>query len=167
MTVAAVEICESNTVSETVEHNVSNLNWGNSDAPNLAYATYPVTAGLNAYEKYIRLHVTAINDSNKIDNIQIWKSAGAYVTDESIQTNLKTSAYSAKSFATPSTTTFTDQTMPVADPGAANLGISGSLTGSLTGAGYSDYWVFQIQIGVSAPPGNTNQKTFTIQYDEQ
>jgi len=164
---ATVEICESNTVSETITHNVTNLNWGNSDAPNLAYASYPVTAGNNAFIKYDRLHVTAMGGSNKIDNTQIFKSAGGYVTGEGIQTCLRTSGYTAVTYATPVTTTYTDQVMPIADPAAANLGIAGSLAGSLTAIGYTDYWKWQTQTTGSTPPGNTAQKTFTIQYDEQ
>jgi hypothetical protein len=164
---ATVELCESNTVAETIEHNISNINYGNADVPNLVPATYPITAGENSYIKYIRLHVTAMGGSNKIDNIQIWKSAGAYVTGEDIQTNLETSAYTAESFATPVKTTYTHNAMPTADPTTANLGIAGSLSGSLTAAGYSDYWKSQLQTTGSTPAGNVNQKTFTIQYDEQ
>jgi len=164
--VATVEICESNTVGETVTHNVSNLNYGSADVPNLVVATYPITVGANSYLKYDRVHVTAMGGSNVIDNIQIWKSAGAYVTGEGIQTNLETSAYTAESFATPVQTTYTHNVMPTADPAAANLGIAGSLTGTLTATGYSDYWKHQLQSTGSTPPGSANQKTFSIQYDE-
>jgi len=169
MTSATVVIDETNgagpTGSETA--NVSNLNYGNVDAPNLVAATYPIQQGSNSFDKYNRVHVTAMGTMNKIDNIHIWKSAGAYVTGEGIQTNLRTSAYGgAVTYATPATTTFTDQVMPVAEP-AANLGIAGSLTGSLAAAGYSDYWHHQLQTTGSTPGGNVNQKTFSIKYDEQ
>jgi len=164
--VATVEICESNGAGEVVTHNINNVNYGNADVPNLVPATYPIVAGQRSYHKYIRLHVTG-GTFNKIDNIQIWKSAGNYVTGESIQTNLKTSGYSPETYATPTTDDYTDQAMPIADPGSANLGIAGSLTGSLTAVGYSDYWKSQLKTTTSTPPGNVNQKTFTIQYDEQ
>jgi hypothetical protein len=165
--VATVEICESNTVGETITHNVTNLNCGSTDAPNIVVATYPITTNTNAYTKYVRLHWSA-STANKIDNIQIWKSAGTYTTGITIDTNLRTSAYGgAVAFATPSQTTFTDQTMPVANPGAANLGIAGSLTGSLVAIGYSDYWKWQLHSTASTPAGDMTQLTFTIQYDEQ
>jgi hypothetical protein len=164
--VATVELCESNGAGETVTHSISNLNYGNTDAANLTPASYPITVGNNSYRKEVRLHVTAMGGSNKIDNVQIWKSAGAYVTGESIQTNLTTTGYSATAYVTPATTTYTALAMPTADPAAANLGIAGSLTGSITAAAYSDYWHSQIQSTGSTPPGNANQKTFTIQYDE-
>ncbi len=164
--VATVEICESNTVGETVTHNVGNINFGNTDAPNIVVADYPVTAGEYSYIKYIRLHLTALGGSNKIEKTRIWKSAGAYVTGEDIQTNLKTSGYSPASYATPVKTIFSDQTLPTADPVTANLGIAGSLTGALTAVGYSDYWKMQFQTSGSTPPGNMNTKTLTIEYDE-
>jgi len=167
MVEATVELCESNTGGETITHNITNMNYGDDDSPNLTPATYPIKAGENSFEKWLRLHVTAMGDSNAIDNIQIWKSAGAYVTGEGIQTNLKTSAYTAETYAAPSKTTYTDQVMPTADPAAANLGIAGSLSGQITAIGYSDYWRSQLQTTVSTPAGDVNQKTFTIQYDEQ
>jgi hypothetical protein len=166
--VATVQIDETNgagpTGSETT--NISNMNFGNVDAPNLVPATYPIPQAANSYVKYFRVHVTAMGGSNKIDNIQIWKSAGAYVTGEGIQTNLETSAYTAEDYATPVTTTYTHNVMPVADPAAANLGIGGSLSGSLVAAGYSDYFKMQLQTTGSTPAGNVNQKTISIQYDE-
>jgi hypothetical protein len=164
--VANVEICESNGAGETVTHGVSNINYGDTDAPNIVVADYTVLAGEYSYIKYVRVHVTAMGGSNKIEKIKIWKSAGAYVAGEDIQTNLKTSAYSQATYATPVKTIFSDQTMPVADPGSANLGIAASLTGSLTAAGYSDYWKSQFQTSGSTPPGNVNTKTYTIKYDE-
>lgn len=168
--VATVELCEANGAGETITHNVSSLNCGSIDAANLVPASYPINAGENACHKMVRVHVTAMGGSNKIDNIQVWKSAGAYATGEGIQTNLRTSSYGgALSYAAniPSAATYTDQTMPVADPAAANLGIGGSLTGSLVAAGYSDYWKCQLQTTGSTPPGSLAQKTMTIQYDEQ
>jgi len=169
MVEADVEICESNGVGETITHNITNINYSNVDEPNSdpSAAGRAIPIGENSYEKWIRLHVTNIQDANAIDNIQIWKSAGAYVTGETIQTNLKTSAYSAETYAQPSKTTYTDQAMPTADPTQANLGIAGSLSGQLTAAGFSDYWRSQTQSTGSTPAGNGNQKTYTIQYDEQ
>lgn len=164
--VATVEICESNGAGETVTHNISNINFGSTDAPNIVVATYPINCGSNSYEKYIRVHWTS-GAANKIDNIQIWKSAGNYVTGEDEQTNLKTSSYSQVSYATPTTTTYTNVTMPTADPTTANLGIAASLSGALTAVGYSDYWKIQMATTGSSPAGDVNQKTFTIQYDEQ
>jgi hypothetical protein len=164
---ATVEIDEANGAGETLSHNVANWNFGANDEKEVVPATYPIVAGQNSYTKYWKLHVTAMGGSNKIDNLQVWKSAGAYVTGEGIQCSLRTSSYAAPTYATPTQSTYTDQAMPTADPAAANYGIGGSLSGSLTGAGSSDYLKAQLQTTGSTPPGNVNQKTFTIQYDEQ
>lgn len=164
---ATVQLNEYNGVGTTETTGISNINFGNSDTPNLTPSSTPITAGANSYIKYIKFDLTNLSTSNKIDNLQFYKSAGAYVTGEGIQCSLRTSSYAAPSYATPATTTYTDQTMPTSDPGAANWGIATSLSGSLTATGKSDYLKMQLQTTVSTPPGNVNQKTFTIEYDEQ
>jgi len=102
-----------------------------------------------------------------LDNFQVWKSAGAYKTEETIQCNLEIAAYTAETYATPVATTYTHNAMPTSDPGAANIGIGGALAGNLVAVGYSDYIKMQLQTTVNTEAGNANQKTFTFQYDEQ
>ncbi len=164
---ATFELSESNGAGETVTDGITNLNYGSADQPNLDPATYPITAGQNSYEKWVRCHFTGT--FNKIDNIRIWMSSGTYVTGETIKTNLTTSGYTAASYSQPTQNTSTVATndMPTSEPSSANLGIGGSLSGSLTSEGYSDYWVSQLQTTTSTPPGDVNTKTFTIKYDEQ
>lgn len=162
---ATVVLAESNGVSETVTDNISNINFGVVDEPNTDYQNHPIPIPGNSMEKYIRVHATGT--FNKIDNIQIWKSAGTLLTGEDMQTNLKTSAYTPVTYAQPSTAPYTDQAMPTSDPGAANLGIDGSLTGALTEAGYSDYWKIQLKFASNREPGDSNTFTFTVQWDEQ
>ena len=166
---ATVVISESNGAGESVTHNISNLNFGSVDSANLTPSANPIVGGDNSFEKWIRLEITAMGSSNKIDNIQMWKESGDYVTGETIDANLVTTGYTAESYATPtdSTSTKADTTMPIADPGAANVGIAGSLTGNLTGVGYSDYVVIQMHTTTGSPGGDVNQKSFKIQYDEQ
>ena len=164
---ATFELSESNGAGETVTDGITNLNYGSADQPNLDPATYPITAGQNSYEKWVRCHFTGT--FNKIDNIRIWMSSGTYVTGETIKTNLTTSGYTAASYSQPTqnTSTVATNNMPTSEPSSANLGIGGSLSGSLTSEGYSDYWVSQLQTTTSTPPGDVNTKTFTIKYDEQ
>ena len=164
---ASTEFSESNGASETVTDGISNLNYGNTDAANLTPSSYPITAGSNSYVKWVRFHVSDMGGSNKVSNLHVWKSAGAYVTSEGIYSNLATATYTAATYATPDTVGGWGSLVPTADPGAANLGIGGALDGSLTAAGYSDYWRSQLRTGTDTPPGNTNTKTFTLQYDEQ
>lgn len=164
---ATVHVCESNGAGETLSHNISNTNMGSNDSANLNPVTYPVTPGNNTYEKWQRVHVTAMGGSSKIDNLQIWRTSalGANATH---LTNARTSSYGgAPTYATPVATasSVATQTMPSSDPGAANLGIGGSLSGTITADdNYSDYLVHQIQTTGSATAGSTS--TMNYQYDE-
>lgn len=106
---------------------------------------------------------------NTVDNLKVWKNSGNYVAGEGIDTNLRESSYGgAETYDTPTETTSTvaTQVYPVAEPSGPNLGIGGSLSGQLTGAGDSDYMVSQLQTTGATPAGNVNQKQFTYQWDE-
>jgi hypothetical protein len=171
VTLATVEICESNGAGETVSHNISNLNIGSTDASALTPASYPLEPSTNAFEKWVRFHVSANADGNTIDNLKVWISTGAnpqsYVT---FKTNCRESSYDgAQTYAQPSATDRSatydyTQNMPVSEPTGANLGIGGSLSGSITTTGYSDYCIIQGQVGASATEGSS--VTLTFQYDE-
>jgi len=163
---ATMEICESNGAGETITHNITNANMGNVDASSLDPVAYPVTPGNNTYEKFQRFHVTAMGGSSKIDNLQVWRT-GALGGSATHLTNARTSSYAgALAYATPDTTeaATSTQTMPSADPAAANLGIGGSLTGALTATGYSDYLNHIIKTNVADVAGSTS--TMNYQYDE-
>lgn len=162
---ATVEIDEANTVAETITHGITDTDMGSTDAANIDPVANPVVAGANTYEKYQKIHVTAMGGSSKIDNLQVWRT-GALGGAATHKTNARTSSYAgAATFATPVTTasTFT-QNMPTSDPAAANLGIGGSLSGSLTATGSSDYLVHQIQTNAADVAGSTS--TMNYQYDE-
>lgn len=162
---ATIEICESNGAGQSVTHNITNSNMGSSDAVNLVAADYPVIPGANTYEKWQRIHVTAMGGSSKINGLKVWRTTalgGAAVH----LTNARTSAYGgAPTYATPVATasSIATQAMPTSEP-AINLGIGGALAGELTAAGYSDYLVHQIQSNASDTAGAST--TMHYQYDE-
>jgi hypothetical protein len=162
---ATFAIHESNGTGPTTAV-ATNINFGSSDGPNLVVASWPVNSGSNSYTKWERLRFSPT--FNKIENLKLYKSAGAYVTDETIKTNLTTGTYTQASFTQPTQTTSTQATIdvPTSEPATANLGFAGSLTGSLIAEGYSDYWVMQTVSTSSTPAGDANQKTFTIKYQE-
>lgn len=167
MTNATVEISESNGAGETVTDGVSNINFGDTDAANLDPTQYPISPGNNSYEKWERLHVSANPDGNTIDNIRVYISSGTNPQNNAtLKTNCTTSGYSQASYSTPVKTTSTVATndMPTSEPGSANLGIGGSLSGSITSTGYSDYCVMQCQVGSGATQGGS--WTITFAYDE-
>lgn len=162
---AIVEICESNGAGETVSHDIANTNMGSVDSAELVAADNPIVAGDRSYAKYQRFHVTAMGGSSKIDNLKVWRT-GALGGSATHVTNARTSGYVQKTYATPVNTSITnvDQAMPTSEPGSANLGIGGSLTGELTGTGYSDYLVHQLITDSGDTAGSSS--TMNYQYDE-
>jgi hypothetical protein len=147
----------------------TNLNLGSTNARDLAPSTYPITAGTYSYSKWVRGNWSGT--FTRIENLQFWMSGSGtgYVTGETIKVTATTSSYAGTStYATPTTNADSQaaNAMPVADPGAANIGIGGGLTNSLTAAGSSDFIVIQASITTAASAGATQQKTFTLQYDE-
>lgn len=139
----------------------TNLNLGSTLAANLAPSTWPITAGTYSYEKWVRANFTG--SFTRIENIQFWKSDGAYVTGEQINWTGQATQYNTP---TESGSSFATVAVPESDPGTANVSIGGSLSGSLTSDGYSDYIVLQASVTTAASAGAVNQKTFTMQYDE-
>ena len=163
---ATIVINEYNTAGETKEANITNSNMGSDDSPNLVAATYPIAPSGYSYEKWQKLECTNLGGSTIIDNLQIWRTTALSGSDTH-ETNARTSTYGgAESFVTPIATnsTIATETMPSADPAAANLGIAGSLTGQLTATGESDYLVHQLAIDSGTVAGASC--TMNYQYDE-
>ena len=166
LTAATVEIDENNGAGAgTLTHNITNSNMSPTDEVNTDPVAHPVTPGSNTMEKYQKIHVTSIGTSSKIDALKVWRT-GALGGAAVHLTNAKTSAYAgAPSYVAPVVTasSVAINTMPSSLP-ATNLGIGGSLTGSLTAAGSSDYLVHQIQTNAADVAGSTS--TMNYQYDE-
>lgn len=163
---ATVTINEYNGAGETESANIANSNMGSVDSAELDPVAYPIVPSENSFEKWQKIVVTAMGGSSKIDNLKIWRtgSLGSYASHK---TNARESSYGgAESYAQPteSTSSVATQDMPTSEPTGANLGIGGSLSGSLTGTGSSDYLVHQIQTTGSATAGSTS--TMNYQYDE-
>lgn len=165
---ATVSIAESNGAGETVTASITNTNMGSTDAVNLNPVTYPLTPNTRSYAKYQRFNVTAMGGSSSIDNLKVWRtgSLGTGGTHAHVTNARETSYGGAATYATPVNTAITgaDQTMPTSEPTGANLGIAGSLSGALTGTGYSDYLIHQITTDASATAGSSS--TMNYQYDE-
>lgn len=163
---ATVEICESNTAAQTVTHNITKTDVGSTDAANLDPVAFPIVPGARSTAKYQRLHCTNLGGSSKLDNVKVWRT-GALGGAATHVTNARTATYGgAVTYATPVDTAITgvDQTMPTAAPASSNLGIGGSLTGSLTAVGYTDYLVHQVVTNAADIAGSTS--TLNYQYDE-
>jgi len=147
----------------------TNLNLGSTNAANLAPSTYPITAGTYSYSKWVVGHWSGT--FTRIENLQFWMSSSGtgYVSGETLKISATTSSYAGTdSYVAPTTTADAQaaNAMPEADPAAANIGIGGSLTGSLTAAGDSDFIVIQASVTTAASAGATQTKQFRLQYDE-
>lgn len=163
---ATVEIDEANGAGETLTHNISDTDMGSADSATVDPVANPVVPGENTYEKWQKMHVTAMGGSSQIDNLKVWRT-GALGGSAVHVTNARTASYGgAETYAQPVATdsTVADQTMPTSEPGSANLGIGGALAGALTGTGSSDYLVHQIQTDAGDTAGSTS--TLNYQYDE-
>ena len=147
----------------------TNLNLGSANSRNLAASTYPITAGTYSYSKWVRAHFTGT--FTRIDNLKFWMSdsGSGYVTGESLKVSATTASYAGTStYVTPTNAADAQaaNAMPTAEPGTTNIGVGGSLTGSLEAAGDSDYIVVQASITAAAGAGATQTKTFTLKYSE-
>lgn len=174
MTAATVYISESNGKTPTVTDNITNANLGSTDAVNLTAASYPITAGGRSYEKWWRVKLHAKNDSTSIGNLKVWVSGFTGDADDDWYTNCRESSYAgAQSFDTTNGPAATDrsatyaytQAMPTSEPSGANLGIGGSLSGTLTSDGtYSDYCILQVAVDASTTAGGSG--TLNVKYTE-
>ena len=156
---ATYEWSETNGAGAVVHDSIANLNMGDNDSYEIVPATYPVVAGTNAYEKYIRAKFS--DTFTEISNMKFWKSVGAYKTGEDIKA-AENIAYVQPVKTTSSVATVT---IPVTE-GTALAIQSAAGTTTITAPGYTKYICLQLQTTGSTPAGAVNQKTFTFQYDE-
>jgi len=152
-----------------VDGSIANINMGDLGSPELDPATNPIVIGSNSFEKY--MFGSWSGTFTKINNLRFWLSAGSFGTGESIDF---IGSVQASQFATPVTATSTVATaaMPTSLPGSNNVAFHDSLgsfdlSGSITADGSSTYMVMQYQTTASSATGPTNQKTFSLRYDEQ
>lgn len=141
--------------------NLFNFKDSDSLASPADYTSYPITAGNNSYEIWLRGHFTGT--FNKIQTAKFWKSSGDLGTGISILWDGTTVAY-----VTPIKTTSSIATdaIPTSSPSSANVSFGGDLDGNITAAGYTDYIIMQMQTTVATSAGDTNIYTYTMTYQE-
>jgi hypothetical protein len=168
---ATVEIDESNGAAETITHAIANSNYGSVDQANLNAVSNPIIPGDNAFEKWQRLHVSAMGGSAVIRNVRYFATSPAANTTHQFNGHITQGTYDGANhkqtvYAQPAITlTRTPETVPVVAPASANIGIAGSLVGEITAApAFSDYIVSQVRTTASATAGTT--LTITFRYDE-
>ena len=121
-------------------------------------ATYPITAGNNSYEKWIKARVGATAPDNYVKLFKVWGD-GAVQSETTLKYGVTaTGATPTASASSVATTDFTGAVVGAkADWHDGELTTEGDLT---------DYLVLQLQTTASAAAGNWTQETINYQYTE-
>jgi hypothetical protein len=169
--VATVVVYEGNGGTPT-KTDVSNINFGSADGPNLVVATYPISftnsGTYYSWEKYIGLHISGT--FNTVNNLQWWMATTPSTGVALYSSNTANTVYANPSILGAAVSSKATNACPTSDPGTANIGIAGGFANAASSSTetWSDYVCVQLRItGSSAAPGNMTQLTFTFQYDEQ
>ena len=161
---ATFQWSEANGAGPVVTDGVANVNFGSNDSKEIVVATYPITAGTNSYEKYIKGKFAGT--FTEISNMKFWKSAGAYVTGESLKVATGTVGAPIV-YAAPVATASAVATSDIPTSEGTALAMFNDAGGAtIVAADYTDYIVMQLQTTTGATAGTVNTKTFTFQYDE-
>src|SRR4029450_14101503 len=126
---AVLEIDESNGGTETVTDGIPAIVAGSIDSAVLVPATSPILAGTNSYEKWLRIHLTALGGAAAIDTFKVWAApppadTSLYFNGATVQATYDASKQTT--YAAPATTTTrTPTVLPITEPGPANLEIGG------------------------------------------
>ncbi len=174
---ATLGMSESNGAGQTITEPIVNMNFGSTDAPNLNQFVHPMRHSIpRSFVKYWRVLLVALGGSNLVNDVRIWKSAGAFTNFENIiSSGLSTAPDAPEAYVTP--TNLSDlptlTPLPTSEPGFQNIGIGGSLNNTVTvnmpvNGTRTNYFAqqCQIDIGGTSAIGSLSTKTYTIQYDE-
>ena len=173
---ATFEWDEANGAGQTVTHNVANGNWKNEDSATNNYASFPVTAGNNSFEKWIYGHFSG--SYNQILNGKFAHTDGAMGTGLTIMGPPTMTADGDRlAYTTPSTSANANLTTNMTSVigigsgidvwfGATGPSNSGKAASTTSNPAYTNYLTTQLQTSGSVAPGDTATATFTLQFDE-
>lgn len=152
---------ESNEAGEVITDDISNVNLGAIDAPELNPADYPVLKEQNSFSKYIRAKFGG--EFTEIDNMKFWKYSGDLLAGESVK------AAANVVYATPTQSGTGDSNVPTSLGTALSVNSAEGLPSIIYGesgvSGYSGYIRLQGQTTSETPSGAMNSKTYCYQYD--
>lgn len=156
---ATIQIYEFNGAGSTAAANITNSNYGSADSANIVTTTNPIFAGSNSYEKYQKLYATDFTGLSVLRNVRVYRSGAAPPASDThvfSAGSVEDVTYSETAYATPTeaASSVATDTWVTSDPGYATIGINGSLLGSITAAGSSDYFVHQIQVDSTTTSGS-------------
>ena len=168
LTVTLIEWNGSDTPGTNNGSAAANINLGSTDAIDLTPASYPVQVNARSYFKQMKFNFSG--SMTQVDNVRVYKSAGAYKTEEVLE-------FSGGGI-TASAPDATDQgwpAIPTSEP-SANVILPNTTGGVLQQAdqestpGYtsgsrSGLCGFQLLTTVNTETGAVNEKTITLTYD--
>lgn len=180
---ATVFLSESNGAGPTVTDNVSNINLGGVDLPNIVPANHPVVrpdtvTQFFSYFKSLRIKIQSLGDSLQIQDLRLWKTSGAYVVGEGTKLALNSGSNTyhqpnqTSVALAPNSFTEVADPMPSADPGIDYLYTKAASHAAITILDgipfYCPYIFLQWygNFGATTPIGSVNQKTIAFTYAE-
>lgn len=149
---AVVELDETNGAAPgTTTHGVASLAMGTADAtgmtPGAAGAKQPASS--NGMQKSLRLHMTGLGGGGGITAPRIHTNPGVAGWSWFMNGHTTQATYDATKrtvyVQNATSTTIVPNAVPTSDPGSANFGIAGSLTGVLAAPGSTDFLVVQLR----------------------
>lgn len=162
---ATVQWCEYNGAGEEETVGISNVNFGNIDAPNIDPAQYPIRRGQNSYDKWLKIKFSGT--FNKVYNFKLWRSDGAGGSGPAMPTGIamvgEVGYSSDLDYSQPSTDSIGDYDVPNTEEGAFLIGPSDGLEGP----GYTYYIHLQLKTQETAATGDTPTWYLTFQWDEE
>jgi hypothetical protein len=165
-TPATVEIWESNGTSGAEVHTkATGLSFGSVDQPNIVAANNPLVipaaGNIFAYHKYDRWKVIAWVDTNTINNLKWFKSAGSLAASWSEDRG----GSPTQVYATPTRTLLGSGAWPTI--AASAQAITGSFTTPTTGYGSNGYYTqLGVYINNLVAAGAKGSHTVSFRYDE-
>jgi len=153
--------------TESPAGDATNLNLMSTDAYDSTgtdYQTNKITvpsSGTNySYERWVRIYFSGT--FNEIENILVWHSAGS-LSDGNLDLNAGVSATGV----TPVNTVSSVATTTLTSWDAQGEALDISPASNLTSAGYSKYFVMQLEVpSTVTTPGDIGSQTITFSYDE-
>lgn len=165
---AVLHVDESNDDGgESVAEAIGSILLGNVDAFDLDPTSAALTPGDNSFEKWLRFHFSDLEGATSVGELKVWGDAPSD-TECTYHYNGSTSEgtydganHKQTGFSAPAaTSTRTPEAFPTSEPGSANMGIGGDLTGELSAPGRSDYFLLQVRTTISATAGDTTTVFF-------
>lgn len=177
---ATFEFDEANGAGETVTHGVATTNWKNADTSTEGsdYASNPITAGNNSYEKWQYGHFSGTY--NQISNGYFDHTAGTFGTGITLKCQPSMTVDADRlAYATPSTSANANLTKNITSVngsfptgaavvffGATSPSAAGKAASTTANPAYTNYLTTQMQTTGSAGAGDTTTATLTLRYDE-